>query len=77
MAGGGLALLLGVAKTAVAADGRGGHEDIDGILGRVPLWDMALRCCWSLSMAHPVSSPFVHLELHHLIHDLTWNYSLG
>ena len=53
LAGKALALLLGIAKSAFPAAGTKSQQHADTML-HSPLWDMALRCCWSLSTAHPV-----------------------
>ena len=42
----GLALLLSVAQAAI-----GGEAEA---MQHSHIWDMALRCCWSLSTSHPV-----------------------
>jgi hypothetical protein len=50
-----LALLLGIARSAFPTGNKHQQEKADAMLN-APLWDMALRCCWSLSTAHPVGS---------------------
>ena len=47
----GLALLLSVAQAARRSQPAGSEAEATQ---HSPIWDMALRCCWSLSTSHPV-----------------------
>ncbi|GAX85888.1 hypothetical protein CEUSTIGMA_g13304.t1 [Chlamydomonas eustigma] len=58
VAGGGLGMLLHLAAQAAER----------GMPRNLPLWDMALRCCWSLATSHPsVSSHLIKLGLDRLL----------
>ncbi|GAX85972.1 hypothetical protein CEUSTIGMA_g13388.t1 [Chlamydomonas eustigma] len=58
VAGGGLGMLLHLAAQAAER----------GMPRNLPLWDMALRCCWSLATSHPsVSSHLIKLGVDRLL----------